>query len=361
MIQRNVREFAAVRTPVWAALAVIGLVSSTPFPLLAQTSGTWVNTGTLNTPRTAHTATLLASGLVLVVGGENTGGFLVSAELYNPVTGKWIVTGSMSVPRIDHSATLLPNGQVLVAGGETGAVNSTATAELYNPSTGAWKSTGSMIVPRALHGAVLLQNGQVLVAGGSNSDGSASTSAELYNPFTGTWKPTGNMPTGQISPVTLLLNSHALVAGGDTAEVYDPSNGEWILTPNLYYGTSTGISTALLANGYVLIYGNKFSCYAGQFYNPSTNGWARTLGQCGNSISHGPLTLLGSGRVLLAGSTITYSGKSFPTSNCRLYDPPTNTWLVTGSLKQSVPHSATRLLNGQVLAVGGADAELYIP
>ena len=111
----------------------------------------------------------------------------------------------------------------------------------------------------------------------------------------------------------------------------------------------------------MLIYGNKFSCYAAQFFNPSAGTWTRTIGQCGNSISHGPLTLLGNGKVLLAGDVITYSGKSFPTANSRLYDPATNTWSVTGSLLQSVAHSTTRLLNGRVLAVGGSDAELYTP
>ena len=120
-------------------------------------------------------------------------------------------------------------------------------------------------------------------------------------------------------------------------------------------------SAGLLPSSDVLIYGNKFSCYAGQFYNPSANVWARTMGQCGNSISFGPLTLLGTGKVLLAGAAIMYSGKSFPTTNCRLYDPATNTWTVTGSLLQSVRHSTTRLLNGKVLAVGGTDAELYTP
>jgi hypothetical protein len=85
------------------------------------------------------------------------------------------------------------------------------------------------------------------------------------------------------------------------------------------------------------------------------------VGQCGNSISHGPLTLLGNGKVLLAGDVITYSGKSFATANSRLYDPTTNVWSVTGSLLKSVAHVTARLLNGQVLATGGGDAELYTP
>jgi hypothetical protein len=122
----------------------------------------------------------------------------------------------------------------------------------------------------------------------------------------------------------------------------------------------TGVPTALLTNGDVLIYGNKYSCYAGEFYNPFANTWARTQRQCGNAISYGPLALLGTGKVLLAGNAIMYGGKSFPTTNCALYDPSTNSWTLTGSLKQVAHRTLTRLLNGQVLAVG-TDAELYTP
>jgi hypothetical protein len=122
----------------------------------------------------------------------------------------------------------------------------------------------------------------------------------------------------------------------------------------------TGVSIALLPSGNVLVYGNKFSCYAGEFYQPSTNIWARTQGQCGNSVSFGPMHLLGTGKVLLVGNTIMYSGHAYPSNHCALYDPSTNTWTLTGSLLQTGAHSATRLLNGQVLAAGG-DAELYTP
>ena len=359
-------RFAAVPTPVLAAVLAIGLAVITPFPLLAQASGTWTTTGSLNTARTAHTATLLANGQVLVVGGEDATHFLTGAELYNPATGKWSITGSTATPRLDHTATLLPSGEVLVAGGYLGVDSHyqaiyTATAELYNPSTGTWKTTGSMTLPRALHGAMLLQNGQVLVAGGTN----VTTSAELYDPSTGTWTATGSLQNYHLVALTPLQDGHALAVDESGSsympgQLYDASTGRWTTTAQMYY-SHTGVSTALLTNGDVLVYGNKFSCYAGEFYNPTANTWARTLGQCGNAISFGPLTLLGTGKVLLAGGAVMYSGKSYPTTNCRLYDPSTNSWSVTGSLAQSVRHSATRLLNGQVLAVGGTDAELYTP
>src|SRR5438105_1762049 len=51
----------------------------------------WSYTGSLNTPRSGHTATLLPNGKVLVAGGYS-GGPLDSAELYDPATGTWSVT-----------------------------------------------------------------------------------------------------------------------------------------------------------------------------------------------------------------------------------------------------------------------------
>ena len=360
----NLQKQRVTHPRVLVALLAIGLSANIAPAALAQVSGAWTTTGSLNTPREGHTATLLANGQVLVVGGAEVTGFLNSAELYNPATGKCTATGSMATPRIDHSATLLPNGDVLVAGGENaaGLLNS---AELYNPATGKWIPTGNMTLPRALHGAALLPNGQVLVAAGNNSVGSTGNTAEIYDPSKGTWKATGSMQSFHPFVLALLQNGRVLaVDESDSSfapgEIYEPSTGQWSLTAEMYYSQS-GVSAALLPNGTMLIYGNKFSCYAGEFYDPFANIWHRTLGQCGNAVSHGPLTLLGTGKVLLAGEVIAYSGKSFPTANCRLYDPTTNSWSLTGSLKEAVGHTATRLFSGQVLVVGGTDAELYTP
>ena len=364
MTRTNVQRQRAPHMLALVAFLLIGLFTNATPPAFAQASGTWATTGSLNTLRGGHSATLLSNGQVLVVGGENASGFLNSAELYNPATGRWTFTGSMAAPRMDHSATLLPNGEVLVAGGEN-AAGALSSAELYNPATGQWATTGGMTIPRVLHGAVLLQNGQVLVAAGNNTVGSSGNIAELYDPSKGTWRATGSMQSFHPFVLTLLHNGHALAVdqSGTTSapgELYDPSTGQWTLTAGTYY-SHTGVSTALLPNGDVLVYGNKFSCYASEFYNPVANTWTHTIGQCYNNISFGALSLLGTGKVLLVGGAVQYSGKSYPTANCRLYDPATNSWSVTGSLKQAGGHTATRLLNGQVLAVGSSDAELYTP
>ncbi|CAF1050250.1 unnamed protein product [Adineta steineri] len=128
----------------------------------------WKMTGNMSVARRYHTASTLANGYVLVVGGFAGASSLNSAELYNPSTGTWTTTESMSIARGYVTASTLANGLVLVAGGanETNYLNS---AELYNPSTGTWTTTGSMSITRYQHTTSTLVNGSVLVAGGSNS------------------------------------------------------------------------------------------------------------------------------------------------------------------------------------------------
>lgn len=381
MIRTNAPGFGAIRTLVLVGLLAIGLVASTAVPAIAAASGFWTTTGNLNTARAGHTATLLPDGRVLVAGGSDgtSGNKLTSAELYDPVTGKWSVTGSMTVPRESHTATLLPNGQVLVAGGIVNIspsggsiiVTFTATAELYNPATGNWTTTGSMTTPRSGQGATRLLDGQVLVAGGiKNFDGMTTyspvtlASAELYDPSKGTWSATGSMNVTRAGVQATLLENGQVLMAQVSAELYDPSAGRWTLTAPMPW-PGPGGSAALLTNGDVLSYGYHLPSYASQLYNPFTNTWTLTFGQNSGGISGGPLMLLGTGKVLLAGGKPKYGSV---TGACMLYDPSTNYWVLTGNLNPRASHTLTRLQNGQVLAAGGsglsgvlASAELYTP
>jgi hypothetical protein len=165
-------------------LVVGGALTSTSDPvanaeLYDPATGVFTMTGAMTTAREQHTATLLADGKVLIVGGTTSTGAgdlhpTATVEIYDPATGLFSDTGSMSEARSLHTATLLPSGNVLVVGG--GVENS--TAELYDPTTGTFSITGGMEVGRSGHTATLLSNGSVLVAGGGLYLGLAS--AELY-------------------------------------------------------------------------------------------------------------------------------------------------------------------------------------
>src|ERR1035437_10903407 len=209
----------AIRT-LLVGLFAVAMATGTAISSSAQ--GPWTNTGSLNTARRFHSATLLMNGEVLVAGGrDSAGNTLISAELYNPATGKWTVTGSLATARYTHSATLLSNGQVLVAGGIFGIdihgiVTCDATAELYNPTTGRWTTTGSMNKSRCYHTATLLPDGTVLAAGGGTIV-SPDNSAEIYDPSKGTWKVTGTMNVARaVTAATLLPNGQVLISGGNS-------------------------------------------------------------------------------------------------------------------------------------------------
>ena len=230
--------------------------------LFEPSTGTWSITGRPNNTefRSFHTATLLPNGKVLVAGGANGDWFFYatnSAELYDPETGKWTLTGGLNSPRALHTATLLANGKVLVVGGiqvdEGGPIIN--SAEVYDPATGFWTATGSLITARCDHSATLLPNGKVLVAGGLLLNRNAyrtTNTAELYEPDTGTWSSTGSLSTprhshlGTMSAI-LLPAGKVLLAGGasrsnvsitslNTAELYDLATGTWRITSSLNRG-----------------------------------------------------------------------------------------------------------------------------
>jgi sugar (pentulose or hexulose) kinase len=87
-----------------------------------------------------QTATMLADGRVLIVGGNDGATSLLSAELYDPATGMFSSTGPMAWARSLHAATVLADGRVLIVGGTSQGFSFAgmflATAEVYDPATG---------------------------------------------------------------------------------------------------------------------------------------------------------------------------------------------------------------------------------
>ena len=115
------------------SFALFWIVALQGAAALAQSPGTFTQTGNLTVPREFHTATLLPNGKVLIAGGYSYGpgqsSAWASAELYDPASGTFTTTDAMTAARSRHTATLLPNGKVLIAGGSP-----QPSAELYDPA-----------------------------------------------------------------------------------------------------------------------------------------------------------------------------------------------------------------------------------
>src|SRR3954471_9805085 len=110
----------SVRPVVMACLA---LACAMLAPGLARAADSWAPAASMGTPRGDHTATLLADGQVLAVGGRDADFAATKlAERYAPVTNGWSPAGTMATARSFHTATRLNDGRVLVTGGYAGGV-----------------------------------------------------------------------------------------------------------------------------------------------------------------------------------------------------------------------------------------------
>jgi N-acetylneuraminic acid mutarotase len=257
-------------------------------------------------PRIRHTATRLSSGQVLVAGGWIGNAPLYwrrTSELYDPATGTWTATETLSTPRGNHTATLLDSGKVLVVGGdstnvETGAGGETGTAELFDPATNTWSSAG-WAGARAFHAATRLYSGQVLVTGGRYYAVGELMDARLYDPATNTWTPAPAMPSARTGHLAIRLYSGnvMLVGGGrNDVDMYDPYNNRWFAGPPLDNGYSA-VSATLLYSGEVLV---TLSNGQTALYDPSANTW-QYAGSMSAALSAHAATLLDMGNVLVTG------------------------------------------------------------
>ena len=298
----------------------------------------------------------------------------VSASATVTVTlsaGSFAAVGNMSTARVEDTATLLASGKVLIAGGWDGS-KVLGSAEIYNPATRTFTLTGSMVKPRHLHLATLLADGRVLIAGGngdrpSKSNGSPIFSAEIYDPLAGTFTPTGNLDPvgGSVSSLffsvgwpPLLPDGRVFVAASNRAQIYDPQSGTFSFT-SPYLTVSPGLSTVtLLPNNKVLL---TDADNGTQLFDPQTGAFIATGPmQAKYSPDSGYIAVLtGDGRVLFEGTDGISGG------DVEIYDSTAGTFsTLTGDLPIHTAIPAVRLADGTVLFAGGgvgSSADVFLP
>ena len=175
----------------------------------------------LRRARESHTATALDDGRVLVVGGHRGRRAEMevhaSAEIYEPTTGRFVSTGGLGTPRHKHDAVRLADGRVIIiAGADRTDRNHFETTEIYNPSDGTFSPGPSMASSRyKIRGtSVRLGNGDVLVPTGARA-------AEVLDADSFTFRSVpGDFPTPYFfATATPVSGEQVVIVGG-----YDSRN-----------------------------------------------------------------------------------------------------------------------------------------
>lgn len=277
-------------------------------------TGIWTATKTaLVEARRWHTSTLLPSGKVLIAGGAVSSGNGTVTELFDPsatATVSFTSAGSMAVARQGHTATLLPSGKVLIIGrsnNERGSLNvgtsgspnfvySERTTEIYDPSATAvapatpvyWSLGPTLNVGRDSHTATLVPNSTsnptkyyLLVAGGFGGT-NTSELLDITTSSLGAWLPvhsnnnmnvpralhtstyissTGKVLTiGGYNATSQTLNSTEIFTLDDSTPASIDTNSSWSHTAAKELALARAMHTStLLSNGNILVIGTYYT------------------------------------------------------------------------------------------------------
>src|SRR5438045_6266027 len=258
-----------------ATLAIATLVS-------ASSSNQVKQLDPLVVPRTAHAATALTDGRILITGGRDSAGNIVAvSEIFDPATETSTAAATLTTPRVDHTATLLPNGKVLVAGG-TGASGPLSSAEIFDGS--GFHVLPTMGAARARHTATLLNNGTVFIAGGDDTG-----TAEIFDPATESFS---SALLAMAAPrightATLFSDDSVLLAGGntDSMELFTPADQKFTLDSKVMSAVHTGQEAISLSDTRLFFFGGDALNTIEEFNPP-----ADTLTAAGNIDAPAPTT-----------------------------------------------------------------------
>ena len=270
-----------------------------------------VDLNTLGERRAGHTATLLPDGRVLIAGGYN-GDYLQSLEVFDPSTRRFSPAGSLNEARSGHTATLLRDGRVLFVGGVGTGWTFLPSSEIYDPALGKSKIVGAMSVPRESHTATLLSDGRVLIVGGHNGRRENMTvysSTEIFSPETRRFTPSGELATARHKhdAIALADGRVLVIAGADrsdnvhfaTTEIYDPRSGTFAAGPSMInrrYKIAT--TSVLLPTGDVLV---TSGARTAEMLRRGSSSFTPVLGELPQAYHFAAAALLPQGDVVITG------------------------------------------------------------
>jgi hypothetical protein len=200
----------------------------------------WIPASPLIDARSDHAAVALATGMVMVIGGNQGPRLLQSTEIYDLKNDRWFRASPLPAPRTAHSAFTLSDGRVLVAGGVVADGAATDTTYIYNPAADQWFDGPRMTLARVQHAAVQLANGDILFIGG---DGAASGTSERYDVKLEKFVLSGTLGEPRLaSRAAQLPDGRVVIVGGmpprnetfaplRSAEIWEPVSEQWSALP----------------------------------------------------------------------------------------------------------------------------------
>jgi N-acetylneuraminic acid mutarotase len=147
-------------------------------------TGRWDAVPPLTEPR-QRTAVIGVGHRVIVFGGQTTTMSTNYVEWWEPGATGWTQLQShLSVPIAGHTASVIGSGDVLVVGGEPPQAVDTARAQRWVAASQKWCLAGTLRTSRKAHAATVLKDGSVLLSGGTSA-GLAEASVERWSPAKG--------------------------------------------------------------------------------------------------------------------------------------------------------------------------------
>lgn len=200
---------------------------------------------------------------------------------------------------------------------------------------GSFTPTGPLLFPRYVHTAITITGcGVLVIAGVGGGQGIEQRYDQLFP---------GMADTSQHAKATTQV------------EFYDQQSGAWLRVAPLPIPRNT-CGAVLLLSGLVLVVGGSGVSQTlsdTQLYNLTTNRWTPT-GQLHTPRFNHTTTLLDSGKVLVSGGNNLQQGSGQVQDSVELYNPETGQWQRETWLPvDCMNHTATRLLTGEVLVIGG--------
>ena len=332
-----------------------------------------VATGSMANARSQHTASLMADGRVMVVGGRNFQGSVAQNEIYNPATRTWSAASTLIAARVNHAAVVLAGGdQVLIIGGTVGREGfagyvTTTTVELCGTQP---NTVCTPVVPMRPVGysgaaphAVLLGNGNVLVASRNNAtssyfdliDVASNTRTPISAPANITYDLLALLATPDGS-VQLFYQGNQVVSQGGVSLAYvnqfNSTNNTWSAASVV--GVQNGSPVLLPRADNAVLWVGLYDA-GSAIATPPYTAWASLPGAGNYNAQAGARVAASSAtRVAVIGGI---TGGT-PDNKIAVYNPTTRVWSQdttpeASMLTRRVSHTATTLLNGDILIAGG--------